>query len=113
MVRDVASIFPTVNKLRDDSIMYVIKVFSAIFISADKSYLTYTYPTRGIDQKRINTRFVNTLVHNSVVKTFGVDLQHFNVGVAINKSRTYQGCVVRIEKSVSQDHSAKHRNAKQ
>ena len=35
--------------------------FSAIFTSADKSYLTYPYPTRGIDKKRITTRVVNTL----------------------------------------------------
>ena len=36
--------------------------FSAIFTSADKSYLTYRYPTRGIDKKCITTRDVNTLV---------------------------------------------------
>ena len=36
--------------------------FSMIFTSADKSYLTYTYPTRGIDKNRITARFVNTLV---------------------------------------------------
>ena len=36
--------------------------FSAIFSSADKIYLTYPYPTRGIDKKRITTRVVNTLV---------------------------------------------------
>ena len=35
----------------------------AICISADKSYLTYPYPTpRGIDKKRITTRVINTLV---------------------------------------------------
>ena len=36
--------------------------FSVIFTSADKSHLTYPYPTRGIDKNRITTRVVNTLV---------------------------------------------------
>ena len=36
--------------------------FSAIFTSADKPYLTYPYPIRGMDKKRITTRDVNTLV---------------------------------------------------
>ena len=33
--------------------------FSAIFTSADKPYLTYPYPIRGIDKKRITTPVVN------------------------------------------------------
>ena len=37
-------------------------LFSAIFTGADKSYLTYPYPTRGIDKKRTTTCVVNTLV---------------------------------------------------
>ena len=43
--------------------------FTAIFTSADKSYLrpTYLYPTRGIDKKRIITRVVNTLVVKEVM----------------------------------------------
>ena len=35
---------------------------SYIPLSEHKSYLTYPYPTRGIDKKRITTRVVNTLV---------------------------------------------------
>ena len=35
---------------------------STIFTSANKSYLTYPYPTRGVDKKRIRTRVVNILV---------------------------------------------------
>ena len=36
--------------------------FSAIFTSADKACLTYPYPTRWTDKKRITARVVNTLV---------------------------------------------------
>ena len=36
--------------------------FSAIFTGADKSYLTYPYPTSGIDKKRTTAHVVNTLV---------------------------------------------------
>ena len=35
---------------------------SEISTGAVKSYLTYPYPTRGIDKNRITTRVVNTLV---------------------------------------------------
>ena len=52
--------------------------FSAIFTNANKSYLTYPYPTRGID--KIENQHV-LLIHwlyrkscNSVVKTFGDDV---------------------------------------
>ena len=48
---------------------------SSIFTSADKSYLTYPYPTRGMDKKQITTRDVNTLLYRrsrySVVKALG------------------------------------------
>ena len=36
--------------------------FSMIFTSADKSYLTYPYLTRGIDKNRKPTHIANTLV---------------------------------------------------
>ena len=36
--------------------------FSTIFTSADKSDLTYLYPTHWIDNKGITTCVVNTLV---------------------------------------------------
>ena len=36
--------------------------FSKIFTNADKPYLTYPYPSRGIDKKRITSHDVNTLV---------------------------------------------------
>ena len=53
--------------------------FSTIFPSADKSYLTYPYPTRGIDKKLTITCVINTLVVyrrscNSVIKTLGIDV---------------------------------------
>ena len=45
------SIFPSVSEHRDQTILYALvceKRFSVTFTSADKSYLTYPYPTRGI-----------------------------------------------------------------
>ena len=37
-------------------------VHQAIFTSADKSYLTYPYPTPGMDKNKKTTRAANTLV---------------------------------------------------
>ena len=44
------------------SLLVCEKRFSTIFTSADKSYLTYPYPTRFVDKIRISTRVVNTRV---------------------------------------------------
>ena len=49
--------------------------FSAIFTCDEKSYLTYPYPTRGVDKKRITTRVVQhigCIGSNSVFKMLGV-----------------------------------------
>ena len=52
--------------------------FSAISITADKSYFTYPYLTHGLDKKQIATRVsIHGLYRrsrNSVIKTFGVDV---------------------------------------
>ena len=54
--------------------------FSAIFTSADKSYLTYTYPypTLGIDkiksQHVLSIHWLYRRSHNSVFKMLGVDV---------------------------------------
>ena len=50
------------SKRQDTSFLAYQTRFNTIFTSADKSYLTYPYPTRGIDKNRIPTHVVNTLV---------------------------------------------------
>ena len=60
--------------MKDSNILAYQTRLSAIFTSADKSCLTYTYPTRGIDKNRITTRVANTLVAYYVVKTLEVDI---------------------------------------
>ena len=47
---------PHITTIKDSYILAYQTRFSAIFTSADKSYLTYPYPTRGIDKKQRTTR---------------------------------------------------------
>ena len=46
---------------RNSFLAYLTRFF-AIFTSVDKPYLTYLYPTHGVDKKRITIRAVNILV---------------------------------------------------
>ena len=50
-----------------------------IFTSADKSYLTYPYPTHAIDKKQITTHAVDTLIIGYIGGHVTLSLRHWEL----------------------------------
>ena len=84
---------PYLTAMNDTYILAHQTRFSVIFTSADKSYLTYPYPTHGTDKRRIATCVVNTLVVLEVMYLCHQDIWNWHLcDVTYYANFQYGGC---------------------